>query len=171
MITNPAFKRWLTEVCKAIDQTALSQAIQGAPWAVPTVQTVHILAIAALMAAALMANLRMAGLRSTHRATGEVLRTLKPVIWWALPMLLASGVLLIIGEPTRALKNTYFQLKMMLLIGAIVVTLVQFSGLGSNLSTTPSRWERQRGAAVVIALVSMSLWVGIIFAGRWIAYA
>jgi hypothetical protein len=39
----------LLDFCDSIDATALSQAIQATKWVVPAVQTVHILAIAALM--------------------------------------------------------------------------------------------------------------------------
>ena len=35
--------------CSWLDQTPLSQAIQSTPWVIPAVQTVHILAIAAVM--------------------------------------------------------------------------------------------------------------------------
>jgi exodeoxyribonuclease-3 len=54
---NPAFKQWLNSVCVWIDSTALSQAIQSAAWVVPAVQTVHILAIAALMGSMGFSNL------------------------------------------------------------------------------------------------------------------
>ena len=120
MITDPAFRQWLNEVCRTVDQTALSQAIQGALWVIPTIQTVHILAIAALMAAALLTNLRMAGWHGKDRAIADVVRPLQPVIWWALPVLLLSGAVLIIGEPARALKNASFQWKLVLITGAIV---------------------------------------------------
>jgi hypothetical protein len=40
---------WLTHFCAWLDHTALSQFIQGAGWIVPAVQTMHILAIAAVL--------------------------------------------------------------------------------------------------------------------------
>ena len=52
-------KQLLNSICIWIDQTALSQAIQTASWVVPSVQTVHILAIAAVMGAAMMISLRL----------------------------------------------------------------------------------------------------------------
>ncbi len=101
-------------------------------------QTIHILAIAALMSSALMIALRPDA-------------RLRPVIGWALPVLLATGVVMIIGEPVRSLENPVFQLKMALLVCAIVVILLPFKNR-------------------IVALASLSLWVGIVFAGRWIAY-
>ena len=83
--------------------------------------------------------------------------------------LLATGTIMIIGEPPRTLKNPVFQLKMALLVAAITVTgLFQYL-----LRRNPAFGEpgpQQRFAAAAIAVLSMLLWSGIIFSGRWIAY-
>jgi len=131
---TPALDRF----CSWLEQTPLSQAIQGAGWVVPAVQTIHILAIAAVVSSALMLALRLDA-------------RFRPVIWWALPVLLATGLVMIVGEPVRSLENPVFQLKMALLVCAIVVSLLPY---------------KNRPAAVA----SLSLWIGIVFAGRWIAY-
>ena len=89
-----------------------------------------------------------------------------PVIWYALPVLLITGLLMIVGEPARALKNSTFQLKMLLVLGAITVTLAYQLLLRRDAAF----WAQRRGATVLIAAASIALWVGIIFAGRWIAY-
>ena len=74
---------------------------------------------------------------------------------------------MIIGEPGRALKNPVFQVKVVLVIAAVIVTCV-FQRLRRN----PAFGEDgSRPASRVIAAISMALWVSIIFAGRWIAYA
>ncbi len=159
-------KQTLNSVCVWIDSTALSQAIQNAPWVVPTVQTVHILAIAALMASMLMINLRLAGIAGRDQRLALVAGRFTPVIWRALPVLLVSGVFLIIGEPARALKNNIFQIKMLLVISAIFVTLYFAAPLKKN----PAYWDSRGGLGMLVALLSVSLWVAIIFAGRWIAY-
>jgi hypothetical protein len=76
---------------------------------------------------------------------------------------------MIIGEPARSLKNPAFQLKMTLLVAALIVTgLIQFfqrrdTGFG-DLSRGP------HAVAVTVAIASLALWSAIIFAGRWIAY-
>lgn len=164
---NPTIKQMLNSVCVWLDSTAVSQMIQSVTWMVPLVQTVHILAIAALMAAMLMFNLRLAGKVGGSQPMLEVSRRTIPVIWWALPVLLATGALLVVGEPARSLKNNVFQLKMLLVIAAIFVTLYCSRPLERN----PGYWDGRRGLGSLMALVSVLLWVGIIFAGRWIAYA
>ena len=163
---NPTIKQMLNSVCVWIDATPLSQSFQNAPWVVPTVQTVHILAIAALMASMLMINLRLLGMAGRDLSLAQVAQRFSPVIWWALPVLLVTGAVLIVGEPARALKNNIFQLKMLLVIAAIAVT----SYFAAPLKSNPAFWNGRATAGKVVALISVTLWVGIIFAGRWIAY-
>src|SRR6185369_7767940 len=113
----------LDNFCAWIEQTPLSQKIQVTDWFVPTVQTVHILAVAAIMASILMIDLRLLGIVGRDQPLARVSARFRPVIWWTLPVLLLTGILMIPGEPGGSLENWAFQPKMLLLIAAIVVTL------------------------------------------------
>jgi hypothetical protein len=159
----------LNEICVWIDQTALSHAIQVTNWVVPAVQTVHILAIAVVASSVLMIDLRLVGLFWADRPINDVSSRFLPLVWWSLPVLLATGAIMIIGEPARSLKNPAFQLKMSLLVAAVIVTgLFQF--LQRRNATFGDLHSGPRAAAATVAIVSMLLWSAIIFAGRWIAY-
>ena len=94
---NPTIKQMFNSVCVWIDSTAMSQMIQNTPWIVPAVQTVHILAIAALMASMLMINLRVVGMVGRDQPLARVSARYTPVIWWALPVLLISGAIYVEG--------------------------------------------------------------------------
>lgn len=159
----------LNEICHWIDQTALSQAIQAAKWAVPAVQTIHILAIAIVASSALMVDLRLLGVFWANRPIKDVMSRFLPLVWWPLLVLLATGVIMIIAEPARSLKNPAFQLKMLLLIAALVVTAL-FQFLQRRNASFGDPRSGPRAAAATLAIVSMLLWSSIIFAGRWIAY-
>jgi len=166
---SPVFTKSLNAICVWIDQTPLSQAIQATSWVVPTVQTVHILAIAVVASSALMIDLRLLGVFWADRPMKDVFSRFLPLVWWPLLILVATGVIMIIGEPARSLKNPAFQLKMLLLVTALIVTgLLQFfqrqDGAFGDLRSAP------RPLRVTMAVVSMLLWSAIIFAGRWIAY-
>src|ERR1700676_2748632 len=118
----PTLTKSLNEICAWIDQTAMSQAIQVTNWVVPTVQTVHILAIAVVASSVLMIDLRLIGVFWADRPMKEVSSRFLPLVWWPLLLLLATGIIMIIGEPARELKNPAFQLKMALLVAALLVT-------------------------------------------------
>ncbi len=165
----PTLAKSIKEICAWLEQTRLSQAIQVTDWAVPTVQTVHILAIAVVAGSALMIDLRLVGVLGTDQPVKRVTSRFMPFLWWALLALLVTGAIMIIGEPSRSLKNPAFQLKMALLITAITVTgifqllLRRDTGFGDSV-------DGLRRLAATLAIFSMLLWSGIIFAGRWIAY-
>ncbi len=156
----------LLDFCDAIDATALSQAIQNNKWVVPLVQTIHILAIAAVLSSILMINLRLLKVAGLDQSLARVSDRYRPVVWWTLPLLLASGLILIIGEPARSLANYFFQLKMFLLVCVIIVTVL----LQRPLKHDPLYWDSRTALAGTLAVLSMALWSGIVFAGRWIAY-
>jgi len=159
----------LNEICRWIDQTALSQSIQAAGWVVPTVQTVHILAIAVVASSVMMLDHRLIGVFWASRPMKEVTARFLPLVWWPLLVLFATGAIMIVAEPARSLKNPAFQLKMALLILALTVTFV-VERLQRRNAAFGDVGARPRAGAVSIAIVSMLLWSSIIFAGRWIAY-
>ena len=165
---GPAIGKWLSALTTWLEHTSLSHALQVTSWVVPTTQTIHILAIAAVASSALMVDLRLIGVFAADQPARNVSARFLPFVWWPLIVLLASGALLIIAEPGRSLRNPAFQLKMLLLAAAIAVTLV----LQRRLRRDASFGDRgaPRLAATAIAVVSMLLWCAIIFAGRWIAY-
>ena len=159
----------LHDFCLWLEHTPMSHTIQTFSWIVPVVQTVHILAIAAVMGSVLMINLRLVGVLGRDQPLPHFSARFLPVIWWVLPVLLASGIIMIVGEPVRSLESPIFQLKMCLVVAAIAITLGFQIWLGKN----PSFWDvsaGRSGASLIIAVPSLVLWVGIVFAGRWIAY-
>jgi hypothetical protein len=163
---TPALNKSLNVICAWIDQTPLSQYIQVHSWVVPTVQTVHIVAIAVVASSILMIDLRLIRVFWADRPAQAVLARFSPFVWWPLLVLLTTGAIMIIGEPVRALKNPAFQLKMALLIAALIVTALMQVLMRRN----PALADQGGGRSPAIAVVSMLLWSAIIFAGRWIAY-
>ena len=159
----------LSEFCEWLDATALSQTIQKINWIIPTVQIIHILAIAAVAGSVLMINARLLCLTDLDQSLRNVAQRFLPVIWWALPVLLATGAIMIIAEPARALKNPVFQIKMVLIVLAVThsgIFQAFLAGLPANVELTRGR----RATPILIAASSLCLWIAIIFAGRWIAY-
>src|ERR1700686_1576936 len=111
---------WLSELSAWLEQTQMSQAIQVHGWIIPAWQSIQILGIATVAAAPLIINLRLLGLYAPDRPLKEVLARFVPFIWWPLIVLLLTGIVMIVGEPPRSLKNPVFQLKMTLLTAALI---------------------------------------------------
>jgi hypothetical protein len=151
--------------------TPASLIIQKVFWIIPAVQTVHILAISVLLASMAMFDLRLLGWAGTRHSVRSLSRRFMPWLWGSLLVLAASGSVLIIGEPKRALGNAFFASKMCMLATVILVTLGFQAMLkrdlergGADLAPT------HLGVAKIAGLLSLALWVGIAVAGRLIAY-
>jgi hypothetical protein len=159
----------LDPFCTWLAATSVSQTIQTLEWIIPTVQTAHILAVSAVVTSAVMIDLRLLGVGGRDQSIAAVAKRFLPFIWWPLPILLATGAVLIVAEPARALENPVFILKMALLVLAAAVTLA----CQIPLRRDRAFWDlshARRLAGRFIALSSIPLWIAIIFAGRWIAY-
>ena len=160
---------WLDRFCEWLKVTPFSVAIQSASWAVPAIQTVHILAIGAVVGSGLMITLRALGVLAPDQTLLAFTKRFQRVIWWALPILLVSGALMITAEPARSLENFAFVIKMGLLLASVVANLLYLAPLNRN----PGFWELTSGrrwAGRAVAIASFLLWVGVVFSGRWIAY-
>ena len=169
---------WLIDFCSWLQQSPFSQVLQNVEWIVPALQTVHILCIGAVISAALALALRQFGLLAADQPLTRVAAQFLRVIWLALPVLLVTGALLIAAEPRRSLASPAFQLKMALLVCVASLLLLYQNRIGrlARSNTVAATGAAGAGAAAfrpgkVITAVALLLWVGIIFAGRWIAYA
>lgn len=150
--------------------TSASKTVANVAWIIPAVQTIHILAISVVISTMAMLDLRLMGLTGKRYTIRTVADRFLPWMWRSVIVLLVTGVILITGEPDRALGNWVFQTKMALLIAVLSISW----GLRRALMRDLTPWERgssHETAAKVTGLVSLLLWIGIVVAGRWIAYA
>ena len=152
----------IAEFSESLSATAVSQFIQTTDGLIPSLQTVHIICIAVLWGSALMVDLRVLGTGLKSESRRAVADRFIPPIWVCIPILLVTGVLLIVAEPGRTLTNPSFYLKMVSLILAIFVTLY-LRGFARGAKPVT-------GLPVALAILSMLLWMTIIVAGRYIAY-
>lgn len=153
----------LQQFSDALSSTGFSQSIQMASWAIPAIQTVHILALSLVMAAALVLALRVMGNGLVEEPLPRLAARFTRLIWWLLLVLFASGALLISAEPHRTLTNPVFYTKMVLLVAVSLLTL----WLAAVAKRDPARPPIVLRLAAVASLL---MWTGIIFAGRLIAY-
>lgn len=160
----------ITTFIEWITTTPLSLFIQSELWVIPTLQTVHILCVAVVLSAAAMLDLKLLGLIAHDQPLTLMVKRYLPGAWIAVVILAVTGTLLVIGEPARSLLARPFQLKMLLLVIAIVLTVI----VQRTITANAERWSDPRAhypAARITAIVSLGLWCAIIVAGRWIAYA
>jgi hypothetical protein len=155
------FAEWL-------EATGLSVWIQSTSWAIPLLQSIHILMIGIVFVSILMIALRILGYAFADQSLSEVVGRFSPWIGGGLVVMVVTGVLLVVGEPVREFTSLSFWLKMLLLlVGVASATLFRRSvgaAVGTPVVTEPSAGAKYGAVATVV------LWLVIIFLGRAIAY-
>jgi uncharacterized membrane protein len=149
--------------------TQLSAAIADTAWAVPALQTIHILAISMIMTSIAMLDLRLSGVIGREHSLRNMSLRFYTHIWGALAVLVSTGLLQIMAEPARELLNWIFWTKMGLIVAAVLVTLpVRRLLEDCRFRDLPSP---KRAILRAAAILSLLCWVAIVICGRWIAYA
>ena len=132
---------------------------------IASIQMVHIICLASVFALGLAMALSLAGKGFVSESLDSLSRRFVPAIWIFVALLLVSGALLIIAEPSRSLPKPVFYIKMALIVLAIIMT--------SAIAARARRAQRAGATAPVsraMAVVYMLVWCSIIVAGRMIAY-
>lgn len=152
-----SFAEWL-------DATMVSTAFKDNFWFVPTVQSVHFIALSFVFPYSILLALRAWKLAGTDWSAQQWSKRLYPWMWWSLLVLFITGIMMIVAEPTRELPNPAFQFKMICLMLVIPLGLQlsrKFDQSHECDLSSPYRW---------LAVVMVVLWFAMLFAGRWIAY-
>jgi magnesium-transporting ATPase (P-type) len=159
----------IQEFCDWLSRTSVSVAFQSANWFVPTVQTVHIIAIAILLTSVYLMSFRLIGITRGGQSLAVLTAKSTPWVWTALCVLLGTGVLLTITEPARELLNWAFRVKMLMVVALAGILLV----VQIRTRRSPEYWREspaRRLAARAIGIVAVIIGAAIVTAGRWIAY-
>ena len=99
------------------------------------------------------------------RISDEVL----PWTWVSFLVAVVTGVLLFMGQATNYLNNNEFRVKMVLMALAGVNLAIFHFFTWSRVKTWNDGVQTPVGAKVA-ALLSLSLWAGVVIAGRWIGW-
>lgn len=159
----------LTSISDWLASTSLSVGLAATFWAVPTLQSIHILSIGIILASLAMLDLRLAGFIGREQSMRELTVRFYPWIWGALGVLIVTGILQIMAEPARELLNWIFWTKMGLIVAAVLFTAPV------RLLLEDCRYRDLAASKRLLvrscALISLLLWVMVVTCGRWIAYA
>jgi hypothetical protein len=154
-----SFFQW----CEA---SAIHNAIANSLWAFAVIESVHLLALAAIGGAVLVVDMRMLGLGLRHQSIAEVARSAFPWMVGSLLVMLATGIALFLSEPLKCYYSTPFWLKMSSLALAIVFTF--------TIRRYVTRADEARMRPIfykLVAVVSLGLWFGVGASGRWIGFS
>jgi len=156
------FVQWLNE-------TPASVFLRENDWSFAIIETVHILGLGLSVGAILWVDLRLVGLAMRRQRSFEVVSQIEPWAMAGFLVMFLSGALLMFAEPLKCYTRLAFRLKVVMLILAALNYWYFDSRVRGKLKEYDEAMVLPRRARMV-GYVSMALWLGIIFCGRWVAY-
>ena len=151
------------EWCEA---TVVGDAIRKSLWLFPVIESIHLLALALLGGALLVVDLRLFGLGLRHQPVRQMARDAQPWLIGAIVVMISTGVPLFLSESIKCYYNQAFWVKMTTLPIAIAFTFtVRLRTAAAENGQAQRRWHK------IVGLVSLSLWLVVAAAGRWIGFS
>ncbi len=133
------------------------------------IESAHVLGIALVAGTISIVDLRLLGLVLKKDEVSDVVAQVLPLTWAGFAVMAASGVLLFWSEAAKMYFNPAFRLKLVLLALAGLNPLVFHSTIYRGVAAWDSA-ESTPARSKAAAVLSLTLWCGIIVAGRAIAY-
>ena len=156
----------------AAEHTSLAAAMRGEvgwEWLFPIVETLHVISLAMVFGSIVMVDLRLVGATSRNSAVSRLSGEVLPYTWGAFIFAVVTGTLLFVSKAHVYIYNLQFQLKFLCMFLAGVNMLVFHLGTYRHVREWDERHQPPRAARLAGAL-SMALWIGVIFFGRWIGF-
>ncbi len=143
---------------------AIADALNSSEWVFPIAECFHITAFAWSIGMIALVDYRLLGFGIQHSKPSEVARATAPWTLLGLAVVLLSGPILFLSDVRMYLHNPSFRFKMYMLAIAIIFnyTIHRKVAMSDNASS---------GTRAITAVVSLLLWISVVFGGLFIAFA
>jgi hypothetical protein len=159
----------LLEQCQWLEALPLAQQVRESEWLFPWLSILHVTGLALAGGSIAYLDLRLLGIGLRRTPVSQVAASLLKWMWVGWVLMLVSGSLIFISEATMLYSSVFFRAKlfMMMLAGvnALVFHYTVFRRVGEWELATPAPLQ-----ARVTGAISLTLWMGMIAAGRLIPY-
>ena len=149
----------------ALEATFLGTMVRQSLWLFPVIECLHLLGLALLGGTVLAVDMRLLGIGLQSQPSSDLLRKLQPWMTGALVTTVTTGILMFLSEAIKCYFSPPFWYKMTLLL---LATVFAFTVRRRVAMAEPGRVSQ--GMVKLTAVVSLMLWFGVGFSGRWIAF-
>jgi hypothetical protein len=142
--------------------------LPGTEWGFPIVETLHVMAFTIVVGSIAMVDLRLLGIASRNSTVSRLIKEVLPWTWTAWVMAAVCGTLLFLSKAETYAGNLQFRLKFVCM-GLAALNMLAFH-FGAYRQV--ARWDSGEPpvSAKVAGALSMSLWIAVVFFGRWIGF-
>lgn len=159
----------ILEICTWLEETRLGLTIAESEFIFPTIETLHVIALALVFGSIAMLDLRLLGVSNRDRGVMHLSEDVLPWTWGAFAVAAITGALMFVSSATRYYENVPFRFKLVLLalagLNMAVFHFTAFRAVHNWNFTLPTP-----RAARIAASLSLLCWVGVIVAGRWVGF-
>jgi uncharacterized membrane protein YhdT len=149
-----------------LEHSWIGQSIQSSVWLFPVIESIHLVGLGVIAGSVLIVDMRLLGIGLRSQSVEEVAENARPWMIGSLALMFASGILLFLSEATKCYYSFPFWFKMSSLALAIVFT---FTLKGRVIRQKLDQRHPLLGKAT--AIVSLGLWFGVAWGGRWIGFS
>jgi hypothetical protein len=154
---------------KALQASPLGSTISQSTWMFPTIETVHVVAVATVIGTIVVVDLRLLGVASKKRPASALIHEFLPWTWAAFALALVSGSLLFTSRAADYMAISPFLAKFSIMAVAAANMLVFHLTAERRIAA----WDLGKpitGARVAGGL-SLLLWTAIVICGRQVGFS
>ncbi len=153
---------------QSIQDSTFSTALRESVYMWGIVDGIHVLGLSIFLGMLLFWELKLFNSGVRGASVAETWARLAPWILAGFVIMLVTGVLLFVSEPVRFYGNVFFRIKMV----ALVIVGANALGFHFSIGRRLVDWDERPlpASAHWVGVVSITLWVLIVFCGRLIAY-
>lgn len=152
-----------------IADTSLSAQLQSSERLWMLLEGTHVLTLMLFAGTILFVDLRLLGLVLRGTPVSRVTATVLPYTVGGFLVMIVTGLALFFANPFEYYHNFIFRLKVVFLLAAAVNIFLFHHRVQADLGAWDNAQRTPVGARVA-AGVSLSLWIAVIVAGRYVAY-
>jgi hypothetical protein len=146
--------------------TWLGQTIRESTWIFPLIEASHLVGFGLTLGAVLLVDLRLLGAGLSRQPAAQLADSVQPWVLAGVALMFASGIPLFMSEAVKCYYSPAFWVKMSSLFLALVFMFTfRRRTMRSALASNPA--GRARGTAII----SLLLWFGVAWGGRWIGFS
>jgi hypothetical protein len=147
---------------------AMRGEMPGTEWLFPIIETLHVMALTLVVGSIAMMDLRLLGVASRNSAVSRLSNEVLPWTWTAWSAAAVFGTLMFMAKAGTYTGNLQFRLKFVCMGLAAANMLVFHLGAFRQVA----RWDSGEPpmSARVAGALSLSLWIGVVFFGRWVGF-
>jgi hypothetical protein len=158
----------LLDWCELLQTSWVGTSIRESTLVYPFIEGTHVLSLALMLGPAMMWDLRLAGVLWIRDPVSKV-RKFLPITFAGFFVMVTTGSLLFWSEPLKCYHSVYFRIKIVLLVLSGLNALVFHSTIDRSIADWDTAMPPPPRARLA-GILSLILWAGVIFAGRYTAY-